>query len=270
MAITWGERPNGIKRNINSLTIGYILAGVTDKDIAYALAAGYSATIAGGLLRQDIDLQENTFDSWKVDVTYGTSETKKPEVGDFKWSFDTTGKTKHITQALAHVNSYVPSGATAVNHKGAIGVTDEGEVQGVDVPDKTFKWTETWQLLLADYGFSYSSILGDYTGRMNSGTFRGKPAYTVLFDGAVGSQSAKDPLILEVTYHFEYSQTLSGVTVGDITGIAKDGWNYAWVRYEQSVDASAKKLTLKPCQVDVDRVLEYFDFSLLGIGTAVL
>jgi len=67
---------------------------------------------------------------------------------------------------------------------------------------------------------------------------------------------------------FHQSNNATALAVGPITGIRKTGWDYLWVRKEQSVDDTAKKTTPIPRQVDVNKVIEEFDFSLLGIGTA--
>jgi hypothetical protein len=59
--------------------------------------------------------------------------------------------------------------------------------------------------------------------------------------------------------------TLPALSVGDITGIAKKGHEYMWVRYE--ADVSQKTLIKKPRHVYVNKVYRDGDFSKLGIGT---
>jgi hypothetical protein len=264
---SWGARPNSIRiaTNPKSLTAGFVLTGVSSETLARATALGYSPAIYSGLFRSNLELVRITPDAWNVDVTYGPYERKEREAGDFKWNFDTTGRTKHVTQGYSHVQTYVKSGATAIDFKGAINSTDNG-VDGVDVPDKAFAWTEEWTLLAASYAFTYATILGELTGAMNTGYFRGFPAYTVRFDGATGGQSAKDPDLLEVAYRFSVSPTESGITVGEITGIYKLGWDHASVFYREEKDEVSNTTRLVPQQVDIDRVLRTADFSLLGIG----
>lgn len=268
MAITWGERPNSMTSAVDSATKHYVLTGTTVEAVALALAVGYSAAMYQGLYRSDVKLKQAGPDLWYVEVPYGPPQKKKPEDGDFSWSFDTTGGTKHLTHALDHVADYQPAGKGAIDHNDAIGVNEDGDVEGVDVIDHAFKWTESRRLLLADYGWAYSAILDDMTGAVNNAEFRGKAAKTVLFAGATGGQSQKDPLFLDVIYNFTYSRSASGLTIGTITGIAKAGHDYLWVRYETADGGAAKKLTQTPRQVDVERVYETADFSTLGIGTA--
>jgi len=269
MAITWGERPNTTTtEGKDSATKQYVLTGTPDQAVAYAFAAGYSPAMHGSLYRSKIGLKEEGSLIWGVEVQYGP--IKEPEAGDFSWTFDTTGATKHVTQAIQHIKSYPAPGRPAIPHDGTIGAQGNGEVAGVDVTDRAFKWTETHQLLLSSYGFSYSTTLGDSTGKMNDAAFRGFPAHSVKFLGASGKQSTKDPLLLEVSYSFEVSPNEAALVCGPIKGIKKDGWDYSWMTYEQAEAVAVGKVTPQLLQVDVDRVIYECDFSLLGIGTGVL
>ena len=69
----------------------------------------------------------------------------------------------------------------------------------------------------------------------------------------------------EITFRFAASPNVTHLTIGDITGVDKKGWEYLWVRYADSVDDTAKALVKKPIAAYVERVYEYGDFSLLGI-----
>lgn len=270
----WGERPNSLRSATNprSITLGYVLTGTANETIARALAGGYAPVLYAGLYRQNIALDRQGPDFWHVDVTWGPYEKKEPEVGDFKWGFTTGGGTYHTTQAISHVNSYVKSGGTAVNHYGAIGVTESGDVDGVDVPDVAFEWTEERKLSLGSYGWSYAQIVGGLTLRVNNATFRGLPIGSVLFKGADGTFSLKDPTLLEMTYRFAYSPNIDDWSIGSggnaISGIDKKGWEYLWVEYRDAEgEAGSDRLKKIPIQVNVEQVFYAGDFSLLGIGT---
>ena len=269
MAIQFGYRPAGVETHNEGLSIPYRLIGESDPMTARIYALANTPLVFSAYYREDVRLSYLGGGVWDVDAEYGPKEKKGPEEGDYKWTFDTGGATKHITQGLQHISTYKPFGATAIDHKGAIGVTDDS-VEGVDVPDRAFRWSETWQLPLGSYGFIYATVLGELTGRANASYFRGFPANTVRFDGASGGESQKDATICEITFNFSVSPSESGLEVGDITGITKSGWDYLWVRYETSDDDMAKKTTPAPIQVEVDRVHLAFNFSLLGIGTGII
>ncbi len=87
----------------------------------------------------------------------------------------------------------------------------------------------------------------------------------MLFLGASGSKRGND--LWELQFRFSASPNKSDIQVGEITGIAKKGWEYLWVLYVEDVDESAKSIVKKPIGVHVEQVYENGDFSLLGIGT---
>lgn len=269
MAYQFGLRPTGVTTSRDSATIPYRLIGELVEQTARTHALAAIPIVFGTFWRKDVRLVSTAPGVWDIDAEYGTSDKREPTENSCKWTFDTGGKTKHITQGIEHVATYKPSGATQIDHKGAIGVTDDS-VEGVDVADKAYKWSEVWSLPASSYNFAYSTILGELTGRVNAAYFRGFPAYTVQFGGANGGNLSGDGKLREFSYSFEVSPSATGLTMGDITNITKTGWDYLWVRYETTDDTTAKKTTPKPIQVDVDRVLTAFNFDLLGIGSGVL
>ncbi|MFN4261629.1 MAG: hypothetical protein ACK4RK_20290 [Gemmataceae bacterium] len=68
----------------------------------------------------------------------------------------------------------------------------------------------------------------------------------------------------EIIFRFAASPNATDLTVGDIQGIEKKGWEYLWVRYADAEDENT--LVKQPIAAYVERVYDYGDFSLLGIG----
>jgi hypothetical protein len=250
-----------------SAEIPYAVWGAATSEIARAMAVGASpATYTVNeipLFRKQATVEETGPESHLVHVVYGP--IKPPEASDYKFAFDTTGGRQKITQSLQTVHRYAPPGKTAGDHQGAIGVTDHG-VEGCEIVVPKFSWTETWQLPIAEYGWGYSQVLKAITGRVNASTFRGFPAGQVLFRGGKGSGSSKNPALIEITYQFDQSDDVTAQTIGPITGVAKAGWQYLWVHYQETDDPTAKKYVHRPDAVYVERVYDTADFSLLGIG----
>lgn len=273
MAITWDEIPNTAKSSEDSAELHFILMGgaedssLINRPTARALAIAFSDLIFDGLFRQGVAIAEIGPVTYECTITYGTSDKSDSDGGEgnFSWTFDTTGATKHVTHAISHQASYVPAGKTADNHNGIIGFKKNGDADGVDVQDRAFKWTETHRLSLGSFGFTYASVLGAYTGQVNSGTFRGKPAYTVLFAGASGGVAPDNLDRVDITYNFEYQPTDNSIAVGDISVGTKVGWDVASVCYTPTDETNG--ISAAPYQVDVDRVFKAFNFSALGIGT---
>jgi len=83
--------------------------------------------------------------------------------------------------------------------------------------------------------------------------------------GASGSQRGDGAW--EITFRFAASPNVTGLTIGSITGIAKKGWEYLWVQYQDAEDTGAKCIVKRPAFVHVERVYDAGNYAGLGIGT---
>ncbi len=260
VAEKWDSRETTLGED-SSVDLRYVIRG-TDSDIdAHAALIANSPALYGSLFRQTSHIERIAEDTWEGSVRYGT--TDPPETGDSSFSFDTGGGNQHITQGLGTVGSYPAPGGTAPNFRGAIGVTQDN-VEGVDVTVPVYNFSETHYIAVAAVTGAYKSALFYLTGTVNNGGFKGFDAGEVLFLGASGSQRGEDDW--EITFKFAASPNATGLVVGDITGIAKKGWEYLWVRYADAEDTAAKVLVKKPIAAYVDQVYPYGNFAGLGIG----
>ena len=105
------------------------------------------------------------------------------------------------------------------------------------------------------------NALADLVGTVNDDVYIGRPSGEVLFNGASGSYRADGKI--EVTFNFEISKNRTGIVVGDITGIDKEGWDYLWIRYQSDVDADT--LVKIPAFAYVERVYPRADFNALPL-----
>jgi len=243
----------------------YLISG-TDDDVA--AKAALSAAAPGthdGLVLDSVQVEYYAEDRWVGTAHYqqeGSQGAAPPETGDSLYSFDTGGGSQHITQAIQTIHKYAPAGKTAPDFKGAIGVTHDS-VEGVDITVPVFHFAETHYLADGVVTDGYKGTLFGLTGKVNNGAFRGCDAGECLFLGASGSKRGAGDW--EIAFRFAASPNRTGITVGDITGIAKKGWEYMWVRYADAEDAAAKALVKKPIAVYIEKVYEDGDFSGLGI-----
>ncbi len=247
-----------------SVELTYTIRGTDDDLVAKAQLLIDSPETYDGLVRQSAEIEPvDGRDLWSGVVHYGVAKgAERPETGDSSFSFDTGGGTQHITQSLETVSSYAPPGKTAPNFGGAIGVTHDS-VQGVDITLPVYHFAETHYLADAVVTLAYRGTLFHLTGKVNNASFRGLDAGECLFLGASGSKRGEDDW--EITFRFAGSENKTNLTVGNITGIAKKGWEYMWVRYETAEDDTAKALVKKPAAVYIEKVYEDGDFSGLGI-----
>lgn len=262
----FGLKSDGVRttENPRSATLTYILAGPTDRTTARVYGLGATPTIVDGLWRQDVRVSQQSYNIWHLEVSYGPLQPR--EGGSYTWEFDTTGGTALIKQAKAHIQSYNASGTTTDDHDGAIGVNESGDVEGCEIITPAFRWSETWNIPVELIPWSYSQTLKAITGRVNSASFRGFAAGEVRFDGGKGRRSTKDPAFVEIVYSFTQSDNATGLSIGGISGIAKEGWQYLWVEYERQEAPSGERAVTIPIAVHVERVYDAADFYALGIG----
>lgn len=249
-----GKSVDGIT---STYELRFIVTGTDDEADVLAAILSTAPTTWYSMRRMQIEAEPLGGGIWQVVVPYeGKNETT--------YTFETGGATAHITQSLG-TTRYAPSGATAPDFFGAIGVNGDS-VDGVDVTIPTFNFTETYRFPGATVSGAYKMVLFNLTGKTNNATFRGLAAGEVLFLGASGTKTGIDDW--EIAFKFAASPNVSGLSLGGgITVTAKPGWDYLWVRFADAEDTAAKALVKRPVAAYVERVYQAADFSLLGIGT---
>lgn len=237
---------------------------VYDAVTARALAWAFCPVISAGLLKQDITVTNIGYGIYDATVDYGTLPPRDDPSAAPTWSFDISTQSIHITHAKEHIETY-PAGSDR-DHKGAIGVRNDGQggltIEGTDVNIPVFTWEETHQLpysLVSSYG--WITTMRAMVAKINNAAFRIWAKGELLLLGVSGQSQGE--LACPVTFRFADSKTESSMTIGDITGVDKEGWHHLWVEYKKKSNSTA--LTNEPAAVHVERVYDYADFSLLGM-----
>lgn len=256
--------PMTVGDNSDSQTRMYTVDGVTvnedsEPNVIAAVSSAAPAIVPGlgvSLIRKTINITERLGpNAWRVQVDFGRSEATQDTI-----TFDTTGGNAHLTQSLATVNRYAPPGLTAPDFGGTIGVT-ENAIEGVDVTRPKFGFTRTKQIVtLSD---AYLTTLFFATGKTNLYQWGIYAPGEALFLGVTGSVTGTEPV--DLTFRFECSPDATGLTVGNITGITKGGWDYLWTRHYEIADPVSQTMVKIPLAVYVERVYERTDFALLGL-----
>ena len=275
MALVWTSQARKWSSQRNSRTLSYLVNGqnhdfgTTDPLEAVETDALTSTptTQKTTLVRTDISVTELGNNIFQVVVTYGPSSSKSPDAPtsgttiDFSMEIGT--EQTHITQSKS--TTAYPTGA-APDLGGAIGVNGRA-IDGVDILTPTLQRSFT-------YYFAPSSItnilIGKWfaaVGTVNNDSFYGGAAGEVLCTGISGSWR-DDEDQAAITFRFAYSPNETGLSVGSLTGIAKNGWQHLWVQYEEVEDATVDKLVPRPKYAFVETVYDSTDFAELGIGVS--
>jgi len=136
-------------------------------------------------------------------------------------------------------------------------------VDGCDVHVPIFSWEETHYVKLQNITPAYIETLEELVATTNEDPFRIWGKGELLLLGVNGSSRGEKDV--GITHRFACSRTKTNLTVGDVTGIDKEGHHYLWVEYEPVDDTVSKALTNRPKAVHVERVYEYGDFAQLGL-----
>ena len=277
-------QPNGSRaarsraRPNPSATLKFVIIGTDDQveaqDALYDAIWSSCPTsdVPGGIPLLGCDVDEFMVDEenpdggiWDGTARYGYSSQTDPQTTQY--DFDTGGGTVHLTQAIAtRIYGSDPDLASFGRLIGVQGDRASGfTVQGIDVPAPVFNWTETHYLPLAYINSHYEDVIADLTGKVNQAAFRSAKGKlwapgSVLFQGCSGSERAGQDAAM--SYKFAGSPNVTGITIGDFTGITKRGWEAVDVYTRLDPDSGLPAVV----GVRVHQALEYGDFYRLGIN----
>lgn len=236
-------------------------------EVAAAVLAFAPATYVG-LYRQTLDADHKGEGLWHATVQYSSLE---PLTDALRFTAETTGGTTRIEQSFDTTSAWGDD-ADAEDFGHLIGVHND-KVEGCEIVIPKFGFTVTKKFVAAALAADFLASLYRATGKTNStewtvswlGQVLSFETGEVLFQGINVSDGGVTNGVqyIEISYKFEASRNASDLTVGDITGIFKYGWDFLWVLYEDSIDDDVPTKT--PIAVYCEQVYEGTEFSLLGI-----
>jgi hypothetical protein len=174
-------------------------------------------------------------------------------------SFSTTGATTHLNQSLQTRGIYAAPGTTAPNYFGAIGVSDSG-VAGVDITVPAFEFSVRKKFEFVSTGYLLAMVA--MTGRVNASPWSIFSAGEALFLGGEGGEDENN--WVDVTYHFAARPNEFNLTLGNISGVTKQGWDYLWVKHGEQVVGD--RVLQIPEAAYVEQVYPGGNFNVLGIA----
>jgi hypothetical protein len=220
--------------------------------------------IYDGLGMSSLSRERVADEVWDFTAEY---KQREPEPGEYTVSIDTSGG--QIMQTYAYSESkYVATGESAPGMNNAIDVQDN-KPQGVQRVIPALKITVRAKIKTANITtvgglMAYARVISELTGTVNNATAFGQfAAGELLFTGASGDIIAENP---SLQFNFLASKNVTGLTIGTITGIAKNGHDYIWFSFKSDKDATTGLQQSKPRAAYVNRIYGEADHSLLYIG----
>jgi hypothetical protein len=264
MAIVVSQQPGAQYNGGDKPTweIPFNIEGTNDCIEARLALLAASVGIYDGLFRQTPKVEHQGFNFFKGTVIYGKNDNK-PENGSIDYQFEIGGKTEKRDQDL-DCQRYPED---APDHLGVINGIKNGDqidVQGIDVPVPSYSFSLKCKMPASYFTVTRrNQIYMCAVAPVNSVSFYGFDVGEVLFKGATGGLKQGDDFG-DIEFKFECSPNMTGLTVGEITGIRKEGWQYAEVARKVAVGSDS--LIAKPYAVYVHTLFNKSNFSeLLGV-----
>lgn len=215
-----------------------------------------------GLFIESLSRERVADDAWNFTAEYTSAA---PDVGGYTVSIDTTGGS--IVQTYGYTETkYIATGETAPDHNRAIDVQD-GKPQGVQrvIPALKINIRARIATEYLSSVLGYAKVISELTGTTNNAAMFGGEfaAGELLFIGATGDIIAENP---QLTFSFLASKNVSGLTIGDITGISKAGHEYLWYSFKNDKDSTTSRMVNKPLAAYVNRIYGEANHGLLYIG----
>jgi len=248
MSITVKETRRSRSRSLDTRELEYVAWGSDDPAAIEAAISAEAPVILDGLVitsytQRPRDNDESVFDAT---VIYGQSPTED----ESELSFELSMVTSHVTQPLQRIAAY--GSVSDLNTVRGIGWDGE-RFQGTDIQIPVFTWREsvTRSRSLVNNAF-LGQLMTCAANPINDVSFRGFAPGEVMFLGASGGQKGANKM--SIAYAFAGSPNLTGLSIGDINGIAKKGFEYLWALYEKAEDTTNKFVIEMPTAVLVERM----------------
>jgi len=219
--------------------VTYLIQGpLNETDARAELKAGAAATYSNLVVQSySVDPIPGVTNLHRGVVRYGfpdSERTQEPkDTNEEEQSFDTTGRTAHITDALDQV-IYDLGGSKAAPVTSAINIGIDGQVEGIDVVIPTLRWQIKRYHPDADVTNAYIRDLAELTGRTNDATFRGFEPEEVLYLGVSGNQRGRGDWGL--THYFEAAA--SSQYGQHLVSFTKKGWHHVWTYFTEKDGAN--------------------------------
>jgi len=221
------------------------------------------------------------FQIWSTEVRYTTTTAQPRKTGESMLTFKTTGATrKQFFDVLGAANQVAIGNGTnaAPACNGLIGLTEDGNLDGVEVTIPSFAFSTTLYVAPTNITSTWIQNLYLLTGCVNFGASNRMIVDGITLDFSNGellykgvSGSKRGLGDLEVTLEWEASPNvpsavMTNITCGTIVVTNKAGFDYLWCRYQKTVDTNAASISSQVLGAYIDRIYRQGDLTGLNTG----
>lgn len=251
-----------------SVSRKYTVLGATTEDEAISAVRDYIVLTLGpnlyGLVLDTISADEEVWGCWRSTANWKTFARKSPpKQGESQFNFEIGLEPVRVRVPVSAIDVFKIEDAPDWQPELINDLGDGEDAEGVDVYEPTYEESETVWGPTEALTPTYRNKLKRLVGKTNSQPFKGWDIGEVLLMGVSGTRRGAEDS--ELTFRWSVRENQDDLTVGQITGISKQGWQYLWPRYDkvrQSNGPAVNAIT----HVAVATVFRQADFKDLDIG----
>lgn len=247
----------------------YHVYGATSSDDAVEalrsfLLTTYGATpTLGSLVLDNLVGGEQTEDFYNCTASWRRSARREqPAIGESQFEFSLAVQPVRVKVPIGTVSVYKSAQAAEWVPQLINDIGDGQEPDGIDVYEPTYDESVTAWVATNTITQSYRNQLKRAVGKTNSQPFKGWNIGEVLLMGVSGSRRGANDT--ELNFRWSVRENQENLTIGDVTGISKQGWQYLWPRSEGR-GGTAAPVVKTITHVAVATVFRSYNFDLLNI-----
>ncbi|WP_437230389.1 hypothetical protein SH661x_001942 [Planctomicrobium sp. SH661] len=205
----------------------------------------------------DISAKEEAKNVWRCAASWKRYSSPS---GETQFSFEIAVENTRVLVPAGNISVYKLGSAPALSLSLIGDRCDGRDAEGCEISIPTYRESEThWRGAGAIDAIKAAAKA--LVGKTNNDTWKGHSAGEALLLGVSGSRSGLGDWQLSFEWAVRPNQT--GLTVGGVTGINKNGWDYLWpISAIQGSEIMRRVVT----HVGVAPVYFQGDFDALGIG----
>ena len=240
-----GDRQTGSVGKDTRINETWYVYEENDRDQAIAALFADVPPINGGLLTVGITYENYSPDGWEFQVQWGADGT--PEEGELKISVETEEVMVKMFQSLGEKASVVAPGEVDVPSYGVIGMSEDGEMEGAEIPVtkgsariEVFQQSAIFTDAYAKAILKLKNVVNNAPWKIfDAGELRLKKAY---FEQTRKRDASGRNTLQRMVMDFDYEETVTGLVVAGLPAFTiKWGHDLLKIRHKSEVATVAGK-----------------------------
>lgn len=253
------------------VTRQYTVLGVGTEDAAVTAIKDYLILTMGtppnlfNLVLDTVAATEQSPSCWSGTATWKTfARRSQPAEGESQFNFEIGLEPVKIRHAVGGIAVFKATGADDWAPELLNDLGDGEAPDGVDIYEPTYEESETHWGPVNALTPVFRNKIKRLVGKVNDRPWKGWAAGEVLLRGVSGTRRGANDA--ELTFRWSVRENQSDLTIGGVSGISKQGWQYLWPRAKIVKEDGAEIAASEITHVCVATVFRTGNMTELGIG----